>query len=511
MATPNEKLAAALERLKAVQAQGRVAIRSKDLTRTVRELLTKHGFLTEVIKGWYIPARPGAGPGESTAWYTSFWDFYRDYLTERFGDQWALTPEQSLVLQAGNTTVPVQLLVRAAKANNQVTHFIHGTSLFEGAHTLPKPGDSIVVNGLRLFQTEAALVAAQPSFFENHPTEARTILSTQRDASAVLARLLRGGHTVIAGRLAGAFRNVGRDREADDILATMRAADYQARELDPFKDQVARAPYRRDPSPYVQRIRLLWQKMRDDIPGRFPPPIAKATDAEAYLRQVDEIYVSDAYHSLSIEGYQVSTDLIERVRSGAWNPEQDKADLDLENALAARGYWLAFQAVRSSIRRVLDGGNPGEVVDQDHGGWYRDLCAPKVTAGILKPENLAGYRTSAVYLRGSRHVPLNPDAVHDAMPAFFELLREEPDPAVRIVLGHFIYVYIHPYMDGNGRTGRFLMNVMMASAGYPWTVIPVQLRAPYMAALEAASVDQNIGPFADFLAAQIGRPAPQAR
>jgi hypothetical protein len=229
MATPNEKLAAALERLKAVQAQGRVAIRSKDLTRTVRELLTKHGFLTEVIKGWYIPARPGAGPGESTAWYTSFWDFYRDYLTERFGDQWALTPEQSLVLQAGNTTVPVQLLVRAAKANNQVTHFIHGTSLFEGAHTLPKPGDSIVVNGLRLFQTEAALVAAQPSFFENHPTEARTILSTQRDASAVLARLLRGGHTVIAGRLAGAFRNVGRDREADDILATMRAADYQAR------------------------------------------------------------------------------------------------------------------------------------------------------------------------------------------------------------------------------------------------------------------------------------------
>lgn len=263
---------------------------------------------------------------------------------------------------------------------------------------------------------------------------------------------------------------------------------------------------------------MLWQKMRDDIPemrddipGHFPAPIAKANDAEAYMRQVDEIYVTDAYHSLSIEGYQVSTDLIERVRRGGWNPEQNRADLDLENGLAARGYWLAFQAVKSSVRRVLDGGNPGEVVDQDHGTWYRELFAPKVTAGILKPENLAGYRTSAVYLRGSRHVPLNPDAVRDAMPAFFELLREEPEPAVRIVLGHFIYVYIHPYMDGNGRTGRFLMNVMMAAAGYPWTVIPVQSRAQYMAALEAASVDQNIGPFADFLAAQIGRPAPPAR
>jgi hypothetical protein len=510
MATPNEKLAAALETLKVVQARGRVAIRSKDLTRTARELLTKHGFLQEVIKGWYIPARPGAGPGESTAWYTSFWDFCRDYLTERFGDQWALTPEQSLVLQAGNTTVPVQLLVRAAKANNQVTRFIHGTSLFEGAHTLPEPGDSVVMNGLRLFQTEAALIAAQPSFFENHPTEARTILSTQRDASALLARLLRGGHTVIAGRLAGAFRDIGRDREADDILAAMRAADYQAREVDPFKDHVARAPYRRDPSPYVQRIRMLWQKMRADIPGRFPAPIAKANDAEAYMRQVDEIYVTDAYHSLSIEGYQVSTDLIERVRRGAWNPEQDKADLDLENALAARGYWLAFQAVKTSVRQGLDGKNPGEVVNREQGGWYRELFAPKVAVGILKPENLAGYRTSPVYLRGSRHVPLNPDAVRDTMPTFFELLKEEPDPTVRIVLGHFIYVYIHPYMDGNGRTGRFLMNVMMAAAGYPWTVIPVQSRAQYMAALEAASVDQNIGPFADFLAAQIGRPAPPA-
>jgi len=225
-------------------ANGRAAIRPWDLTRTSRDLLTKHGFLQEVIKGWYIPARPGADSGESTAWYTSFWDFCRDYLTERFGDQWALTPEQSLVLQAGNTSVPAQLLVRAAKANNQVTGFIHGTSLFEGAHSLPEPGDSVALNGLRLFTIEAALVAAQPSFFENHPTEARTILSMQRDASAILARLLKGGHTVIAGRLAGAFRNIGRDREADEILAAMRTADFPAREVDPFRDEVIRSPYR---------------------------------------------------------------------------------------------------------------------------------------------------------------------------------------------------------------------------------------------------------------------------
>ena len=48
------------------------------------------------------------------------------------------------------------------------------------------------------------------------------------------------------------------------------------------------------------------------------------------------------------------------------------------------------------------------------------------------------------------HVPLNRDALRDVMPAFFDLLREEPHPSVRVVLGHFIFVYIHPYMDGNG-------------------------------------------------------------
>ena len=58
------------------------------------------------------------------------------------------------------------------------------------------------------------------------------------------------------------------------------------------------------------------------------------------------------------------------------------------------------------------------------------------------------------------------------MPAFFDLLGEEKEPSVRVVLGHFIFVYIHPYMDGNGRLGRFLINVMLAEGDYPWIVVP---------------------------------------
>mgnify|MGYP001792217615 FL=1 len=85
------------------------------------------------------------------------------------------------------------------------------------------------------------------------------------------------------------------------------------------------------------------------------------------------------------------------------------------------------------------------------------------------------------------------------MPVLYELLEKEEHAGVRAVLGHFIFVYIHPYMDGNGRMGRFLMNVMLASGGYPWTVIPVEERDNYMQALEKASVDNDIEPLAKFI------------
>ena len=244
----------------------------------------------------------------------------------------------------------------------------------------------------------------------------------------------------------------------------------------------------------------MWQQMREPIIKRFPASQGRRKNIDTYLKHVQEVYVTDAYHSLSIEGYRVSPGLIEGVRSGRWNPDANEQDREQRNALAARGYWLAFQAVQKSLRRVLGGENPGAVAEEDLAAWYREMFAPSVTAGLLRAADLAGYRNAPVYIRRSMHVPPNSGAVRDAMPVFFEMLSEETEPSVRVVLGHFIFVYIHPYMDGNGRIGRFLMNVMLAAGGYPWTVVPLERRDVYMAALEEASARQNIVLFADFLA-----------
>jgi len=86
------------------------------------------------------------------------------------------------------------------------------------------------------------------------------------------------------------------------------------------------------------------------------------------------------------------------------------------------------------------------------------------------------------------------------METLFELLKNETDASVRAILGHFFFVYIHPYMDGNGRMGRFLLNAMLASGGYNWNVIPMERRKEYMLALEKASVQEDISDFTRIIA-----------
>jgi fido (protein-threonine AMPylation protein) len=503
MNVSSQKLADSLEQLQLLQESGTVAIQSKQLSRVHRERLLKHGFIREVIRGWYIPAMPDEKAGDSTSWYTSFWGFCSAYLLARFDNSWCLSPEQSISLHIGDRTVPQQLLVRSPKGNNKPTAFLHHTSIFDVRLNMPAIENIENLDGLNVYSLAAALVYSSANQFQNAPIQMRTALSMVTDASDVLSALLAGNHSVIAGRLVGAFRNIGRDLIADNILKGMHAADLKVQEEDPFVEKVQVSFGRRDVSPYVNRMRLMWAQMRESIIAHFPEQPHQTIDIETYMAEVEDKYVTDAYHSLSIEGYRVTHELIELVRSGSWQAEgsdESKRHLD---AMAAKGYWNAFQEVKKAVLAVLEGKNAGDVLEQTHSDWYLALFGPSVAAGIIKQSDLAGYRTGPVYIRQSMHTPPSREAVRDMMPTLFDLLAEEEKAAVRVVLGHFIFVYIHPYFDGNGRMGRFIMNLMMASGGYPWTIVPVTRRDEYMKALEAASVKQDIVPFTKFLASLV--------
>jgi hypothetical protein len=237
MAAPAEKLADSLDVLRALQDQGRIAIRTGDLTRTHRERLQANGFIREVMKGWYIPSRPDEPEGESTSWYASFWNFCAAYFSERFGGEWCLSPEQSISLHTGDWTVPRQLLVRSPKGGNKPTDLLYGTSIFDIRLELPPSQDIAILGGIRVYSLPTALIACAPSHFAAHAFTLRAALAMVSDASEVLGRLLDGGHSKIAARLAGAFRNIGRDQIADNIVETMQSAGYTVNETDPFRDK----------------------------------------------------------------------------------------------------------------------------------------------------------------------------------------------------------------------------------------------------------------------------------
>jgi hypothetical protein len=514
MAIPSDKLAASLAKLQALQAlqaDGRRVFASDEFPRVHRERLSRQGFLRPVIKGWYIGARPGAEAGDSTLWYASFWEFCVRYCESRFGDDWHLSPEQSVLLHAESTVIPAQVVVYSPKGTNNTLELPFGTSLYDLKQgQSPRAGELTVKNRLRLFAPATALSKVPEDFFIRHPVEVQITLASIKDPSELLGRLLEGGHSAVAGRLAGSYRRIGRSDFADEIVRTMKGAGYDVRESDPF---AARQAFRSLPpgaAPIVGRIQALWASLREAAMEGFPPPPGLPEDTEAYLRFVDNMYRSDAYHSLSIEGYRVTPELIERVRAGNWDPIGSEADRQNSDALAARGYWQAFQQVKEAVARIIAGTDPGQLVRTAHRDWYRELFAPSVAAGLIGPASLAGYRNSPVFLRGSRHVPPRAEVLGDAMPALFDLIQGESEPSVRAVLGHWLFGYVHPYPDGNGRIARFLMNAMLASGGYPWTIIRVEDRDAYLTALENASVDGDIRPFATFVAERVRRSMDQA-
>ena len=503
MATIQEKLAESLAVLKEYQDahDDNLVIQGADtLGRTHTERLVNSGYLQMVIRGWYIPSSPGS-EGDSTVWYVSYWSFVAAYLDHRFEGKWCLSPELSLDFYSGKTVIPNQLIVRSESGANNILQMPFGTSLVDIKATLPPVVMKEPRYGVRLYPMEYALLMVGPDYYRRDALEARTCLASLRDVSPIVSAAIDGGHTTRAGRVAGALRSIGREEMADELLRMMRQVGYTVTEENPFEENVRMKTF--SVSPYVSRIRLMWMQMREVVLATLKVK-PKRQDAASVIAMMDATYVKDSYNSLSIEGYKITEGLLERVRSGNWDPEKDEEDKERKNALAARGYYQAYELLKQGVTDCLSGQAPAQLYAKGHHDWHFQLFEPCIRAGIVKASDLIGYRRHQVYIRNSMHTPLNPDAVVDAMSALSDLMMEEKNALVRAVLGHFFFVYIHPYMDGNGRTARFVMNSQLVTAGYPWVVIPVERRQEYMAALEQASVSEDIEAFARFIGSLMG-------
>ncbi len=123
-------------------------------------------------------------------------------------------------------------------------------------------------------------------------------------------------------------------------------------------------------------------------------------------------------------------------------------------------------------------------------------------------EDAGCYRTTRVRITGSVFTPPPSLEVKSRMNELFEWLRRNPDEYTPIELSsvfHHRFVQIHPFTEGNGRTARLLMNVILMKTGYPFiAIVPVRDRSKYLRALMEADLG-NVKAFINFIARCVER------
>lgn len=509
--TEQQKLAKALTELHAVLGSEQGVVRGKQIKNSTRLLLLERGYLREILKGWYFVSDPLAEPGDTTPFYANYWEYLASYLTERFGTDYCLTAEHSLLRHAQHNVVPKQVNVMLAVNQSQAQElaFGHSVALYPGGKSFPVPADQESLMGIRCMSAPYCLVMLNPRYFKEYAREVQIVMGKVVDPSTIAA--LVDINAAGVSRLVSAYRRIGRSDFADEVLKQLSGLKATLNiEGDPFSGEPVvqfGAPGR---SPLYSRIKVLWAQHREAVLASRPLDARVNLSIDNYLARVEAIRVEDAYHSLSIERYRVTLELIRKVAEEKWDPTGNSHEQRQIDAMAARGYLDAFQLVKEDAGQAYSKKDSAPVVasqlfNDRHQAWFQKLFGPSVDAGILERRDLVGYRRHMVFLRGSLHAPPHFDYVRDGMEALRECLAEETDAFVSAVLGHWLFGFIHPYMDGNGRMARFTMNLMLASGGYPWTVIRVEDRATYMAALEKASVADDLTTFSNFVADSVRR------
>jgi Fic family protein len=106
----------------------------------------------------------------------------------------------------------------------------------------------------------------------------------------------------------------------------------------------------------------------------------------------------------------------------------------------------------------------------------------------IQSESAEVFRSVRVRVLGSEHVFPNPLKIPELMQDFVDNLNTfKGHEGIKAANAHYNFVAIHPFIDGNSRTARLLMNLLLIRAGYPPALLPVTLRAKYYDALEFAN------------------------
>lgn len=213
------------------------------------------------------------------------------------------------------------------------------------------PENRIEKKGLQIMELGYALCKVARSYFENNPQNAEIALRLIQTPDQTLKPIFEYGFKNAAARLIGAYQFLGDDRMANQITGSLEKEGIYLKSENPFL-HVDPLTNVRTRSPYMTRITSMWKRYRAVVIENFPEPPGMSKDKMQCIAAIEETYKRDAYNSLSIEGFDVDEDLIERVKSDRWNPDQSLEDQEQRNALAAMGAF--FYVLKKKIIQPLE-------------------------------------------------------------------------------------------------------------------------------------------------------------
>ena len=205
---------------------------------------------------------------------------------------------------------------------------------------------------------------------------------------------------------------------------------------------------------------------------------------EGELERLNEEFLTEyTYNSNAIEGNTLTLRETDMVLRGLTIDQKS-----LKEHLEVIGHKEAFDYVRQLVSEHVPISE--KVIKDIH---YLVLADKKEDRGI--------YRRVPVRIMGAAHEPVQPYLIIPKMEELLEQYKNSKEDIVtKLARFHIEFEGIHPFIDGNGRTGRLLVNLELMKAGYPPIDIKFTDRLKYYQAFDEYHLKNNISPMADMFA-----------
>ena len=502
MKTDEEKKKDALDALKEILMDpahaGSLVIRKGDgLDEEQIESLTRLGCLREPADGWYVVCHNEDGDDPSN-WYWSYWQFITAFLDDLYDGKWCLSPECSLDFHGADSRVPTDLIIRSMDAPGTVLTLPFDTHLIQVRGRIPEETEKEPRYWVRLCPLHLALLTASQDYIDSHPLEVRTCIAMIAAPAALIDTALEEWRPERARFIASELRAIGRSQAADEIETAV--AEYGKGAERFFYPQEGRPSRLEEIGAVGNRIRLLWRDLRPKVLA-----LKLAGDCERNPKSVREVILDlgrvaskEEFKCLGMAGFDAELfmlpDAVDTDRTGDGKPDvkrmMEEITEDIKtDRMKALGYRCAFNDVRADILDALTGGSrPGNLTALHFRDWNYALFRPGIKEGVFKSEDHFSERMlpAGSLVEGSRHIPVDPDDMDEALDALDNMIQREDDDFVRAVLGHFFLIYIQPFTAGNLQTAWLLMNCQLVAGGYPWISYDDPIREKYMETMREA-------------------------